>query len=148
MSIPVCDRPPITRGGVAEGVEMSRATAGSLLALAITAVIRPSPVCAQHQDLIDNLMLLGRSETLRLPGVERVEERPEAKNPPSLHARMLEDIGFHRPLESRIHPMESFSLEPKPSLIEEAGEQAMEAGHLPMPRLPEPTGTTTRSVGM
>ncbi len=118
---------------------MSRACVASLFALAIALVAWPSSARAQ-QDLMDNLMLLGRSETLRLPGVERVEEHPAAKNPPSLHARMLEDAGFHRPLESRLHPMESFSLEPKPSLLEEEAERAIRSADRPLPRLPEPAG--------
>jgi cobalt-zinc-cadmium efflux system outer membrane protein len=117
---------------------MSRAVAGFLLTLAVSVVAWPSPACAQ-QDLIDNIMLLGRAETLRLPGVERVEDRPAEKNPPSLHSRMLEEEAFHRPLESRLHPVEAYSLEPKHSLLEEAQESLSPDRGPSLPRLPEPS---------
>src|SRR3954464_14434567 len=118
---------------------MSRAVVGFVLTWAIATFAWTIPAHAQ-QDVLDIMMLLGRSETLRLPGVERVEERPEEKNPPSLHSRMIEGTVFHRPLESRLHPVESYTLEPKPSTLEEAAEQSMERPAPSMPRLPEPLG--------
>jgi cobalt-zinc-cadmium efflux system outer membrane protein len=134
---------------------MNRAVAGSLLILA-AAVIWPSAAHAQ-QDLIDNMMLLGRAETLRLPGVERVEEHPAAKNPPALHSRMLEEEAFHRPLESRLHPVEAYSLEPKHSLLDEArkrlaedraGTKAQQPEPLPTGPAREPPGAAGRDSGI
>jgi hypothetical protein len=89
---------------------MIRAVAGVFLAPAIVVVAWPCPACAQSPDVLDNMMLLGRAETLRLPGVQEVEERPEEKAPPALHARMLEESAFHRPLESHLHPVEAYAL--------------------------------------
>src|SRR3954465_13396602 len=134
MSHDRCDRCHEYRGMTPKGVEMSRAGAGPVVTWAIVAIAWTTPARAQ-QDVLDIMMLLGRSETLRLPGVERVEERPEEKNPPSLHSRMIEGTVLHRPLESRLHPMESYTLEPKPSTLEEAAEESMEG---PAPSLPHP----------
>src|SRR3954452_2666923 len=131
-----CDRSLGYRGMTPKGVEMRRATAGFVLTWAIAAIAWTTPARAQ-QDVLDIMMLLGRSETLRLPGVERVEERPEEKNPPSLHARMLKEAAFPRPQESRLHPVEAYSLEPKPSLLEEAQEALSPDRGPSLPRLPE-----------
>src|SRR3954447_19182596 len=140
MSHDRCDRCHEYRGMTPKGVGMSRAAAGSVVTWAIAAIAWTTPARAQ-QDVLDIMMLLGRSETLRLPGVERVEERPEEKNPPSLHSRMIEGTVFHRPLESRLHPVESYTLEPRPSTLEEAAERSVEGPAPSMPRLPEPVGT-------
>src|SRR4051812_47793723 len=143
-----CDRSHGYGGMTPKGVEMSRTVAGFVLIQALAAIAWTTPARAQ-QDVLDIMMLLGRSETLRLPGVERVEERPEEKNPPSLHSRMIEGTVFHRPLESRLHPVESYTLEPKPSTLEEAAEQSMEAAlrNTPGQSLPGGLRPAKRPVG-
>ncbi len=126
---------------------MRRSLTGIIIALGLAAWAGPTAAYAQ-QDLIDNLMLLGRSETLHLPGVERVEERPEEKSPPSLHARKLEEATFHRPLESRLHPGESSQMDRNPSLMEEAIEPRLRGRRpvqgTPIPVLPEPAEADAR----
>ena len=64
---------------------MGRAFAGLLAALVVTALARPSTAYGQ-QDLLDNLMLLGRAETLRLPGVEPRQATAGAEGA-GLHSR-------------------------------------------------------------
>lgn len=79
----------------------------------MTALGRPA---IAQKEILDNIILLGPSETLNLPGVDRVEERPEEKAPPEPYGRMLGGGSSHRPLSTRFGPHESYVLEEGPAL--------------------------------
>ncbi len=58
--------------------------------------------------------LPGPPETQNLPGVDRVEERPEVKAPPEPYGLMLRGASSHQPLSTRLSPHESCVLEEAP----------------------------------
>ena len=84
-------------------------TATALLVLVVAASSCRSAMA--QQEVLDNIILLGPAETLNLPGVKRVVERPEEKAPPETFERTIEDDPFHLPLATRFHPGEAYGME-------------------------------------
>src|SRR5437763_13071025 len=83
-------------------------------ATALLVVIVAASCCGSamaQQEVIDNVILLGDIEALYVPGVRRVEERPEEKTPPEPFQGTIENDPFHWPVTTRFHPGETYWLE-------------------------------------
>ncbi len=102
------------------------------------ALLACRPAMAQ-KDILDNIILLGPAETLNLPGVNRIEERPEEKNPPRPYRGTIEDVPTHQPLSTRFEPGQGYILEESGSLLEarRQGPGSVESGASGKPTLPE-----------
>ncbi len=110
-----------------------------------------------QKEILDNIILLGPAETLNLPNVHRVDERPEEKTPPEPYESTLGDDPFHRPLSTRFEPGQGYMLEEagrslKPPRVNASrpGSEALggpaERGTMELPPLPEPLNRPKEST--